>query len=262
MRPAYPLHYVVDFQFLTLSTALGRFFFFSLASLFSLHLRWPSASRFLPLCQFWLPWQPFGAKRGVTRVASPGEGRRFLQRYRKRGIISTSLVFLLEFFFSFPLFFYSFASQRKVSIFDLLGRYGAALFVSVFFICNRGIDRKREEKGIGWLICFSFISLCVCVCAFDAHMLECRSSAEPAGPDGARRRHARRPDAARIFSSKLKSNDPLPTHYLSLCCGLKFMYTFQDIVKFPFGEDRVVCFSYFLSFLIKCCLVVENFNRK
>lgn len=33
-------------------------------------------------------------------------------------------------------------------------------------------------------------------------MLECRSSAEPAGPDGARRRHARRPNAAWILSSK------------------------------------------------------------
>ena len=45
-------------------------------------------------------------------------------------------------------------------------------------------------------------------------MLECRSSAEPAGPDGARRRHARRPNAAWILSSKsIRCKKPTTTKY-------------------------------------------------
>lgn len=104
------------------------------------------------------------------------------------------------------------------------------------------VNAKHDYANrIGWLI-VSIFCCCILICenaiSCVPNTLERRSSAESAGPDGARRRrrrrrrrNARRSHAARILSSKLKfqtSDEVLPVSACSqrimsplfLCCPL------------------------------------------
>ena len=126
-----------------------------------------------------------------------------LEKVERRELLVPSFSFIFIYIFSPSQLF------RLWSIdFWLIGpvcRRAPYLF-PLFFICDRDFAKKRIDLLIYLLFVYSFYFICpglsVYARAFNAHMLECRSSAEPAWPDGARRRHARRSDAARILSSK------------------------------------------------------------